>query len=526
MSSTFFGLELSRRALEAQQTALNTTGHNISNANTPGYTRQIANLQATTPDILNNMGHQMSVGTGATVETIERARNLFVDRQFRWETSKQQYWETRDTSLGQIEGLLNEPSDSSLSNDMTEFWNSWSDLSKNPENLGSRSVVLERAASLADTFQHIDQQITEMQKGLDSEIRVEISQINDYAKQIQDLNEQIKRAEVAGDNPNDLKDKRDAVVDDISKLMNVRVVESKDPSFLNRDVSVFKLYIGNDSTTGQLLVDDTNAYQLEEPTLSGGDGLPFAEVKWEAGHPLGNTNVDLGDKLGKLQANLLMRGLDVNNTAGQSKESAYLVNLRDNYNKLASGITKAVNDIHAMGIDVNGDTGLSFFVPEGWIEGDPPFAATDITIANISVNPALTSDPWKVATGETTYGDGFIAQAISSLSSGWEGYAKIINPANPASVTPPMSASSFGDYYGSAIAELGVDAQQANRMKEGQDVLVTNMYNQRESLSGVSLDEEMTNLVKFQKSYAAAARMVTMMDDMLNTIVNGMGITR
>lgn len=513
MRSTFSGLELARRALESQQTALDITGHNIANANTPGYSRQMANLQQTVPSSIPSMGHNLSIGTGVTVSSIERARDLFVDRQYRWETSKQQYWEGRQDALVKIEGLLNEPSDNSLHDDLDKFWNAWSDLSKNPENMGSRSVVLERAASVADTLHNIDQQITEMQKGLDSSVRVQIHQVNVYAKQIQDLNLQIKRAEVSGDNPNDLKDKRDAIVDELAQIVNVRAVESKDNTFKDREVNVFKLYLGNDNAGNQILVDDTSAYQLEEPSAPDATGLPFAQVKWAAGHPLGNVNVDLGDRLGKLEANLLMRGSQFDLTAGETKDNAYLSNLRKKYDDLASGIAYAVNEIHKTGL-AQGITPPAT-IPDFFETND---ATTTITAANIKVSTALNSDPWQIATGQTTVGDGAIAKAISSLSSGWTGL--------PASATPPLAATSFGDFYGAAIAEMGVDVQQANRMKEGQDVLVTHMLNQRESLSGVSLDEEMTNLVKFQKTYSAAARLVTMMDDMLDTIVNRMGMTR
>lgn len=656
MRSTFSGLELARRALESQQTALDTTGHNIANANTPGYTRQVVNLQQTVPSSIPGMGHNISIGTGVTVQSIERARDIFVDRQFRWETSKGEYWTAREDILLKVEGLLNEPKENSLSTDLDKFWNAWSGLSKDPENLGARAVVLERAATLADTFHHIYQQITEMQKGLDSSVRVQINQINVYAKQIQDLNLQIKRAEVAGDNPNDLKDKRDALVDNLSKITNVRVVESRDSTFKDREVNVFKLYIGNENTTNQILVNDTTAYQLEEPSPAGANGLPFAQVKWGAGHPLAGQEVDLGDRLGQLQANLRMRGndydLDPNNdnVAEDNKGNAYLAYLRNQYDELARGIAIAVNAIHKTGI------------AKGLAAGDPVpdfFDTTvgNITAGNIRVNSVLNDDPWKIATGKNTFGDGEIAKAISTLSSGWTGLSSvsltkadgkmlIINPTNgdltsdstigrtvvwatnvaitdpdngqyifidpmtgdatansttgrlirwasgtdtpltdpdtgdpilldpatgdvttdtaigkpvtwaaltdpdtgdlilidpntgelttdpavgkPVAWTPaaPLSAASFGDYYGAAVAELGVDVQQATRMREGQEVLVTHMLNQRESFSGVSLDEEMTNLVRFQKSYSAAARIVTMLDDMLNTIVNGMGITR
>ena len=539
MRSTFAGLELARRALESQQTALDTTGHNISNANTKGYTRQVVNLHATVPDSIPGLGHNLSIGTGVTVQSIERARDIFVDRQFRWETSKAQYWTAREDTLQKVEGLLNEPKENSLSTDLDKFWNAWSVLSKDPENLGARSVVLERAATLADTFHHIDQQLTEMQKSLDSSVRVQINHINIYAEQIRALNHQIKQAEVSGDNPNDLRDKRDALVDELSEIVNVRVAESRDATFKDRQVNVYKLYIGNDNTPNQILVDDTVAYKLEEPPVAGADGLPFAEVRWADGHPYrGGLEVDLGDRLGKLQANLLMRGMDYDTSVDldgdgtddiqQTKEEAYLSYLRSQYDELARGIAEAVNAIHRTGIDRDGNSGLDFFV-----------GGTPITAANITVSLDLINDPWKIATGKVTqdnngdpvgeYGNGEIAQAISSLATGWYGLKGLTDPVTGDKLpdeTPPVEAASFGDYYGAAVAELGIDVQQATRMKEGQEVLVTHMFNQRESFSGVSLDEEMTNLVRFQKSYTAAARIVTMLDDMLNTIVNGMGLTR
>src|SRR5690554_231385 len=351
MRSTFSGLELAKRALQAQQTALNTTGHNIANANSAGYTRQIVHIQPTTPLTLANMGKNLTVGTGSIVDTIERARDIFVDRQFRWETSKQQYWQARETSLSKIEGILNEPTDNTLSNDLTQFWNAWSDLAKSPENLGARAVVVERAAILADTFHNIDQQLTEIQRSLDSNVRVHINQINIYSKQIQELNLQIKQAEVAGDNPNDLRDKRDMLVDELSEIVNVRVVETRDTTFRDREVNIYKLYIGADNTPNQLLVNDTISYQLEEPAPAGPDGLPFAEVRWGKDHPLAGQEVDLGVTLGQLKANLLLRGSNYDLQDGETKDNAYIAHVRKQFDDLAKSIIYAVNSIHSRGIN-------------------------------------------------------------------------------------------------------------------------------------------------------------------------------
>lgn len=490
MHSTFFGLELARRALESQQYALDVTGHNIANANTQGYTRQVANLKSTTPDTINSLGHSLSIGTGVTLENITRARDAFVDRQFRWETSKQEYWGGRQDALQKVEGMFNEPSENSLHDDMNKFWTAWSDLSKNPENMGARSVVHERALTLVDSFHHLAQQITDMRNNMDANVRVQIHQINSYSEQIAGLNEQIKRAEVAGDNPNDLRDKRDALVDELSKIVSVRVVETIDPSFTDREVHDYQVNIGAETTPPQILVSNTTAYKLDETAV---DANGFALVQWDASAPNPGAALDMGDRLGSLQANMEIR-------------DDYLPNFLQKFlDDLAAGIVQAVNTLHTSGEGLTAGVTGNFFDP----------AST--TAATIALDPYV-DDLSHIATRPSgaEIGDGSVAQQISSLANGWTAVASPL----------PNAATSFGDFYGANIAQLGIDVQQADRMKAGEDVLVTHLSNQRESLSGVSLDEEMTNLVRFQKSYSAAARLVTMMDDMLDTIVNRMGVTR
>ena len=533
MNSTFFGLELSRRALESQQAALNTTGHNIANANTRGYTRQIANLTVTTPQSIPGSGRNLSLGTGVTLETTTRARDAFVDRQFRWETSKQQYWAGRQDGLLKVEGMLNEPSDNSLSNDMNQFWAAWSDLTKNPENMGARSVVRERAQTLTGSFQNTAQQISNMTDNMEATIKVQIHQINVYGQQIKDLNDQIKRAEVSGDNPNDLRDKRDALVDDLSKLVSVRVVETRDPNFTDRNVNNYKVIIGNENSVNNTLVDDSKVRFLEDPPPQNTEG--FSRVAWSDDPNL--TEVDLGTKLGSLSASIELRDQD-------------LPKFRAQLDTLAQGIASAVNALHQTGQGLTAEdlAGINFFTDGS---NSPVLDAQGlpvVTAATITLNSVIGQDVNRIATGTipldtstnpsthvldsngnklVTAGDGSIAQGISSLSTGWNALKSLIAAGKfGATGQNPVAASSIGDYYGANVAMMGVDVQQATRMKEGEDILVTNITNQRESLFGVSLDEEMTNLVKFQKSYSAAARMVTMMDDMLDTIINRMGMTR
>ena len=496
MNSTFFGLELSRRALESQQVALNIAGHNIANANTPGYSRQIANLTTTTPDPLLVSGRNMSLGSGVTLDTITRARDAFVDRQVRTETSKQQYLGGKVDNLTKVEGIMNEPSDSSLSGNLNSFWTAWSSLANNPQDTGTRSVVLGQTATLVDNFHSISTQISDLQVDINSKVKTQISQINNYASQIGELNNQIKRAEAAGDHPNDLYDSRDNAVDELAKLVNVKVTETPDSNFANGQVSNYKVEIGDPLHS---LVDGAGVNQLVEvtnPSGLGGDGTTggndITTVQWADGTPL---FPDKGQGQGALGANIETR-------------DTYLTTLQKNYDTLAAGIVTAVNDIYGSGSGSGTGAGSKFFDD-----------SSTVTASNITISSSVTANA--IVTGTTgVSGDGSIAAAISSLSTGW---SSLTDP--DLSNMKANYGTSLGYFYGTTVTQLGVDLQQATNLKSTEDVLVTNATNQRESISSVSLDEEMTNLLKFQKSYSAAAKMVTMMDDMLSTILN-MGITK
>jgi flagellar hook-associated protein 1 FlgK len=461
LRSTFTGLELGKNALAAQQYAIDTAGHNISNAGTKGYTRQVSNLVTGIPNVISALGHNVSIGSGVTIESISRIRDAFVDRQFRWETSKEQYWSEKLYFQSNIQAFFNEPADDSLHNDLSNFWIAWSELSKDPENSGAKAVVLERAQTLVDSFHRLAQQITDLENDLRSKIQVQIDQINSYAAQIKDLNMQIQRAEVAGDTPNDLYDARDQLVDELSKIVSVRVTETQDSNFKDRHVGVFKIEIASEAAAGQVLVDHDQVWELQ------GD---------ETGFSLGSSDFELETSHGVItQMGSLAAEVELLNK--------YLPEIMGKLDELAQDIATQINTIYTS--DSYPDV---FFI-------------NDSGAADIALNSSITED--NLRTGHTaSKGDGSIASEIAAL------------------------AGSIGDSYGALIARIGANVQQAERMAQGEAVLLNQLLNQKESASGVSLDEEMTNIIKFQKSYAAAARLVTVLDDMLEKIITGMGITR
>jgi flagellar hook-associated protein 1 FlgK len=614
MYSTFYGLELANRALATHQAALDVAGHNIANSNTKGYTRQLPNIQTASPFTIKAGGRDLTMGAGSTMDNILRARDNYIDRQYRWESSKLEYWSAREKALSLIEGTMNEPSKYSLHNDLGGFWNAWSVLANNPQNSGARSVLAEKAMTLTDTFHHINQQIIDLKSDLDSTVVITIRQINNIADRIKDLNVQIKRAEVGMDNPNDLKDARDALVDELSQLVPVRVIETQDPAFTDRIVGNYKIIIGNDSDPNNVLLDDQAVRHLVDPPpkLDGVSRVAWAEPVTVSGDDLGTTGnieIDAGDVLrvvlngvgynldlysavggteptyaydsasygtlaaqvetainnlienaGRLEkasvqfdGNKFVFSLDTGGAIGLESitgpgiddkltafgfpfpdrnnnyvdlgsemgtlksnitvRDEYLQDYKERINDLVKALANAVNDIHktGQGLVPKEPDSDEFFTYD---DSDP--------IATIKLNEVLKSDQSKIASGIISdpleVGDNSVALKIASLAEGWQGLLE-------AGGTPGLDSSSLGDYYGALISKLGVDVQQSQRMAEGQAVLVNYMGNQRESVSGVSLDEEMANLLKFQKSYGAAARLVTMLDSMFERIL-GMGVTR
>lgn len=224
MSSTFMGLETSKRGLTAQQTALYTVGHNISNANTIGYTRQRVNLVATdgfpSPG-MNSPKMAGHLGTGVTSDSIQRIRDSFIDTQYRQESTNLGYWSAKAKEVSQLEDIFSEPSEYGLNKSFDDFYQALQTLSTNPNNAAARQVVAEKGAHLADSFNYINKQLTQVQTNLKNNIRVETKNVNSLLTQIASLNKQISDLEPNGYLPNDLYDQRDNLLDSLSEYFKI-----------------------------------------------------------------------------------------------------------------------------------------------------------------------------------------------------------------------------------------------------------------------------------------------------------------
>lgn len=489
MTSSFMGLELAKRALFAQRAALNTTGNNISNANTDGYTRQRAEMQTTTEipyPGMNSEAGPAQLGTGVEVNKIARLREDFLDVQFRHQNQDLGYYGARADIFSRVEGLLNEPSDSGIASAMDQFWQGWESLSVSPDSSAARAVVAQRGVALAESFQYTFDQLDQMSSDLSNVIQVDVKKINSLTEQIRAVNDQISRLVPHDYEPNALYDQRDMLLDQLSKLVNIDVKTSTSG---NGMVDVF---ISNQNPP-QALVQGTSANIVTFP--SSVDPSKIAVGNGQTPNPSNAITLKSGELLGQIEA-----------------VTQIIPNLRDKLKSMVNEFVSQVNQIHSASTAYNLDdindpaatqgSGLNFF-----IDADPSAETKWV------VNSDITSNLNKIAAATTkNAGNGSNALAIADLK-------KSI-------ITISGSSATVDDYYQNIIGQLGVDSQQAQRMQNNTQLLVDQVDNQRQSISGVSLDEEMTNMVRFQQAYNAAARIVTIMDEMLDKLINGMGSTR
>lgn len=503
---SLFGLEIGKRSIMSQQTALEVTGHNIANTNTPGYTRQIPNLVTTkpyhTPTLTNNT-KVGQLGTGVMVADIQRIRDSFLDQQIRNESKTTGYWSSIQDALAKVEVILNEPSNDGLRAVMDMYWESWQDLVAHPESEAVRSTVAERGMALADAFNHMHKQMLELREDLNASVRIKVDEINSIASQIADLNLQILSIKIAGKQPNDLEDKRDLLLDQLSEIVDIK-------TFVDHN-GMISVQIG-----GRTLVQGADSTLLS--TTQDSKGMHM--VIWD------DTKTRAQIESGELRGLLDARGrTELPQEKDPSEYREIVPNLIDNLNKLAKTIVVRTNELHKTGYSLNNTTDS----PDGTNFFEQPLDPNSITdwAAFIRVTSNILSDPKNIAAAEdrtfddegerVNFGDARIAMAIANLKHDFNG-----TPIP--GVTNLVSNATVDDFWRSICADVGVKTQEAKRMVINQEVLLSQLESKKQSISGVSLDEELTNMIKYQHAYNAASRFITTIDEAIDVIVNRMGL--
>lgn len=461
MPGLFQGLEIGRRALLTNQMSLQTIGHNISNVNTPGYTRQRVNITTTMPEN-NTIG---TIGSGVQVTDIKHIRDLFLGDQYRQESKSLGEWSYKEKILSQVEDVLNPLSGESLSDEMNNFWDSWDEFGSNP-NINYRNDLVSATKTMINSFHQLSNNVDKLRTSIDADLTNYTSEINRMTSEIARLNHQIQSLEVGGVVANDLRDTRDLVLDQLSYLVDINTNENQSGEMV--------VYIGAMS-----VINGEDAIRVEA-RVANIDGKPTHKLMWEG------TKYELTNTAGQLKSLIESRDVII---------PKYL----DKLDTLAATMVEQVNAIHRQGSTASGQTNIEFF------------DSSKMKASNIAINPDILADSSYslIMSGESgSESDGILAANISKLKN-----TNVLN----------NGSTSLNEFYNGIIGSVGVDAHEATSFAKNYDLLVQQIEFAKESVQGVSLDEEMTNMIKYQHAYDAAARVITSMDQAIDTVLN-MGI--
>lgn len=631
MQSTFSSIEIGKRSLVAHNQAMTTAGHNISNASTEGYSRQRVEMEQFDAIYLPGLNREETagqIGQGVTVQSVRRLRDELLDQRIVAQTNSEGYWQTRDNYVLMLEQIYNEPDESSMRTRMDQFWDSWQELSVYPDSRAARQAVLSRGETLVDSIHQRFASLDGVKKMVDGDVVATVKQVNTLTKQIAAANEQIVKIKAMGDNPNDLLDKRDLLVEKLSSLINI-TVSQQDPDEYVVHTNGFEIVQGSKARSFELKND------IET------DGV--TQVIWPEN---GEQAFFEGGKLGAL---LEIRDVDIR------EEMQHLDSMTLNF-------VDMVNDIHRNGVSPNGSQNLDFFTNEPFVanvdgvydrNGDGemdstflfrisgnntldardliglegvltlsgaqgnvnvPYYSTDrvedvisrINNSGAEVTAHLDNNGRLILKGTTAADPGnpdFVIRHLEDSGRFLNGYAGVLagsgagnafdweNPQAVAtlaqgegingheveySVSPTShpaawiqirdeikndvlsiasgfpgpdgrvetgdgslalavasirnnrvmigSMTTFDDYFADTVTNIGLKGQQAERALETQTAIMTELRNMRDSISGVNIDEELSDIIKFQHGYNAAARFIATYNDMLDTVINRLGV--
>lgn len=476
MAGIFSSFNAANKGLIAQQTALQTVSHNISNANTEGFSRQRVDLKA---DIAYNYVGVGQLGTGVKMESIVRLVDEYVSKQIRQENGTLQQYTTKAQVLDQLEVIFNEPSDTALNFNLGEMFDSWQELSSNPESLSSKTIVVEKSKTLTDTLRHMASQMDSLIDETKGQIKKNVQDMNSTVRDLDSLNKQIFNISLKGQIPNDLLDQRDLMLQELSSTIDFNA------TFDTYGRVTLSL---NSSPDPIGILSTTEGAKAVHVDVEGSDILFSVE-----GHEVAvNSGVIKGnvEALGDLQIR------------------------RAELNTFAKTMAEAVNTVHSG--EVNSEDKL-FFI----FDGD---------VSTIRIDDAILQDNSLVRAGkedDSPEGDGSRALAIARLRNtklSFQEDATIEYDNDTMMIKNQVGGSTIEGAYSDIITKVGISKEHADNMVSNQGVLLDQLEQRRESTSGVSIDEEVTNLIKYQKSYEANARVISVLSEMLDTLINRTGV--
>ena len=471
MSRIWSMMDVGRRSMMNSQTALQTTAHNIANKSTEGFSRQRVEMVTNEP-----IGQgKLRIGMGARAGVVTRTNNEYLEKQIEREGNQLGFLDARSAMLGRVEQVYNEQVNKGLNHSLGNFFNAFRELSNNPESLASRTQVKETADNLTKDFQRVNQQLNEIQKDADFRIATKVEEINQLTKEIAQINEKIQVVELAGVPANDERDRRDELLKQLGNKVNIRYAEGEDGQLT--------ITAGNTA----VLVSGYSQMDLKVAATPGRPGknegnLEIFYQNTEHSTPVNVTGQLTGGEIGGL---LQVRDQVCNG-------------LLDSMDNLAFAVASEVNTAHVQGYDRSGRTGNLFFK-----QPQEAFRAAE----QLSLAENVRNDVGTIAAAgqPDAPGDNRVANIISGLQ-----YSQVMD----------NGTATMDDFYNSLVGQIGIETQRANSAVDAQKGIVEQIKNIRESISGVSLDEETTRMIEFQKAFDASARLVRTADEMMDTVLN------
>ncbi len=464
-------MNVGQRAMMNSQAALQTVSHNIANKNTEGYSRQ----QVETFSNFPNGAGKMRIGTGARAVTVQRVNNPYLEKQLAGEKSQLGFLNGQNVALMRLEQVYNEQQVDGLNSSIGKFFNSFRELSTNPESMPKRIAVKESADLLVRDFNRVGEQLADIRKEANGQAQVQVNEINSVTQEIASLNMQVQKVEIGGGFANDERDRRDALLKNLGELIDIKWAEGKDSTVTISTADDAILVVGNE------------ARKLEAVSTPGRENKAEGDFDImyyhnEYAEPMVLTDRIRGGKLGGL---LSVRDGDVTEFGRK-------------IDMLSFEIANRVNDLHRQGHNAYNQRGEDFFAHVGSQDG---------ASGTIKINPTILGDVGRIVAGAdpNSPGDNRIANMISDVQH---------------SKSMLDGATSIDEYYNGMVAELGLRTQNINGMVATQEGVVNQLENLRESYSGVNIDEEIASMIEWQKQFDASARIIRTADEMLDTVIN------
>jgi len=454
----FSSIEIGRRALRANQLGVSVTGQNIANVNTPGYSRQSVQLSAAASESSGNR----FIGNGVTIDGVRGFRDRFVESRLQTEKGINGRLTAERDALAPVDVAFSDSETGGIRSSISSFFNSFSALEAQPNSLTARTSVVAQGTEISNAFRSTRSRLSDIRTDADSALRQSVDEANNLAQQVAALNGRIGVAANTGAGTSELQDQRSQLVNQLAELTGARSIENSDGS-LTLTLS-----------DGRALVAGDHASKLETASTTP-DGLAAITLD---GQPVEITDGRIG---------------------GLRNAIKFIGEQFTALDDLAASIADRVNTLHASGSDLNGQDGTPFFVSS---DGAP------ISASNLSVAAAIKADPRLVvaASRGAGSGDATIARSLAALL-------------NDNSSQAGTRTGSFNSIFASIVTEAGARVKSADDALNTQGLILAQTEAQRESISGVSLDEEAINLLQYQKAYEAAARFLKIADEMTQTIL-------